>query len=73
MAVVAWMLTLVAAFNVFDSKGVVSLAHSKIVFIPMPVSNSQYFNMLSLAEEMARRDHLVCNLVYKILSFFCPV
>ena len=39
---------------------------SKIVVMPLPVVSSQYFNMLEIAEEMARRGNEV-----PIITFAC--
>ena len=37
---------------------------AKIVFTPLPIVSSQYFNMLNLAEEMHKRGHTVCILPF---------
>lgn len=38
-----------------------SLPQPKIVFTPLAIGGSPYFNMLSLAEEMDRRGYSVCT------------
>ena len=47
-------------FLLFCSSGVSSKRNaSKIVFMPLPIVGSQYFNMLAVAEEMERRGNEV--------------
>ena len=46
--------------SLFCSSGVSSERNaSKIVFLPLPIVGSQYFNMLAIAEEVERRGNEV--------------
>ena len=56
----AWFLSVFFALNSLALQTVDSSQPANIVFTPLPMMSSQYFNMLSLAEEMVERNHSVC-------------